>query len=154
MGIRLAPRAWVGCFTSGVLLPGGKSKPPSERASDMSSESACFRFHPWERDALPPAAEARAVALRSFRGLHPHRPGVVVFKEAAEGGLRILGIQLDGVSSGREWRMNRADALKPDDPGVRRECRRQGYHWSEVELGIVMRVVSGVKNSHAVNLQG
>ena len=50
--------------------------------------------------------------------------------------------------------MNRADALKPDDPGVRRECRRQGYHRSEVELGVVMYVVSGAENGHAVNLQG
>ena len=65
----------------------------------MSSESACFTFHPWKRDALPPAAEARAVALRLCRRLHRHRPGVVVFKERAEGGLRILRIQLDGVSS-------------------------------------------------------
>ena len=64
---------------------------------------------------------ASVEAWQLFSGLHRHGPGVVVFKKATKGGLRIHCIELQSMRSDRDRGVHDADSLEPDDRIDRRE---------------------------------
>src|SRR5258706_9553893 len=87
----------------------------------------------------------RKPALRQ----HRHRPGVVVFKETAEGGLGIFGVQGKDMRSRPQRGVGDADALKPDDRVHRRGIDRNRR--VEPEYRVVVRYVAAVDHRGPIN---
>ena len=103
-------------------------------------------------NVLPRQMFASVEAWQLFSRLHRHRPGVVVFKEAAERRLRIYRIQLQGMGPHGERLVNYADSLEPDDRIDRRETSNRNGRVEE-KLGVEVQDVALINHGHAIDLE-
>src|SRR4029077_6039153 len=91
-------------------------------------------------------------AWQLFPGLHRDGPGVVVFKKATKGGLRIHCIEPQSMRADRDRGVHDADSLEPDDRIDRRDTSNRNGRVEE-KLGVEVQDVALINNGHAIDLE-